>query len=105
MDYQINLRTGKLSEKQVLQQDIFEAYGKAKSSNQFFELIKQKGHELYMRNGKLVGIQKNRRYRFKTLGYSQEKLQLLDANIEKDKRLEQIRKLRKNRLRDKDRRR
>jgi hypothetical protein len=44
-----------------------------------------------------------RKWRFKTLGYSKEKIQLLDRNIEKEKRLGQIKRLRNNRSKDKGR--
>ncbi|WP_299116406.1 hypothetical protein [uncultured Winogradskyella sp.] len=99
----MQLRTGKLSEKQQLQLDLAEVYDKAKSSNKFIELLKQKGHQIYQRNGKDVGIKSKRKYRFKTLGYPMEKLQLLDKNIIRNQRLSQVRKLRNNRSKDSDR--
>lgn len=97
------MRTGKHSEKQQLQLDIAKVYDKAKSSNLFFKLLKEKGLQLYKRNNKVVGIQKKRKWRFKTLGYSIEKIQLLDKNIKKANRLEQIKQLRNNRFKDKGR--
>lgn len=100
-EYQLQLRTGQLSEKQQLQLDLAEAYNKAKSSQQFIELLRQKGHQIYQRNNKNVGIKAKRKYRFKTLGYPIEKLQLLDQNIERNKRLSQVRKLRNKESKDK----
>lgn len=41
-------------------------------------------------------------YRFKTLGYSIEKIRLLVRNIEKDNRLQQIKYLRNNFFKEKD---
>ena len=92
----MQLRTGKLSEKQQLQLDLSEIYSKASSSKNFIQLLKEKGHELYKR-GSQLGIKKNRKYRLKSLGYPIEKLQLLDQNIERNKRLSQVRNLRNRR--------
>jgi len=100
VEYQLQLRTGKLSEKQQLQIDLAEIYGKASSSKKFIQLLKEKGHQIYQRNGKDVGIKSKRKYRFKTLGYPIEKLQLLDKNIERNQRLSQVRKLRNRRSKD-----
>jgi hypothetical protein len=94
--YQLQLRTGKLSEKQQLQLDLAEIYSKASSSKNFIQLLKEKGHEIYKR-GSQLGIKKSRKYRLKTLGYPIEKLQLLDQNIERNKRLSQVRNLRNRR--------
>ena len=63
------------------------------------ELLKEKGHELYQR-GKQLGIKKSRNHRLNSLGYPIEKLQLLDQNIERNKRLAQVRKLRNRRSKD-----
>ena len=68
-------------------------YSKATSSDNFIELLKAKGHEIYKRGNKL-GIKTNRKYRLATLGYPIEKLQLLDQDIERNKRLSQVKKLR-----------
>ncbi len=102
VEYQLKLRTGKLSEKQQLQIDLAEIHDKATSSQNFIDLLKSKGHRLYKR-GNQIGIQASRKYRLKTLGYSQEKLQLLDANIERNKRLSQVKRLRNNRSKDRGR--
>ncbi|MDC9723423.1 MAG: hypothetical protein PSN34_11735 [Urechidicola sp.] len=80
-----------------------EVFDKARSSNSLLKLLKEKGHQLYKRNNKIVGIQKKRKWRFKTLGYSIGKIQLLDKNIEKDNRLQQIKHLRNNHSKDKGR--
>jgi len=80
-----------------------EIYNKAKSSQQFLELLRQKGHQMYQRNNINVGIKAKRKYRFKTLGYPIEKLQLLDLNIERNQRLSQVRKLRNRPSKDRGR--
>ena len=85
-----------------MQIDLAEIHDKATSSQNFIDLLKSKGHQLYKR-GDQIGIQANRKYRLKTLGYSQEKLQLLDQNIERNKRLSQVKRLRNNRSKDRGR--
>lgn len=56
-----------------------EAYSKAKTSQAFYTLIKEAGLELYFR-GICPGIVGKRKYRLKTLGYSQERIQVLDLH-------------------------
>lgn len=65
----------------------------------FIELLRAKGHKLYKR-GNQLGIKKARNYRLANLGYPMEKQQLLDQNIERNKRLSQVRKLRNRRSKD-----
>lgn len=53
-----------------------EDYSKAKSQDAFYNHIKEEGLKLYFR-GTRPGIKRKRNYRLQTLGYSQERLQLL----------------------------
>lgn len=56
------------------------AYELAKSEEQFYQLLKDAGLNLYFR-GKQPGIQGNKRkYRLSTLGFSLERIQLLSLS-------------------------
>lgn len=62
----------------------------------FFNSLTQKGYVLYERGGRTAGIQgEMRRYRFPTLGYSQERLTNLNLKTKEQKRNAELELLRK----------
>lgn len=90
------LNRGSISEKQSIATALEEAYRKATSKEDFFELAKVMNLNLYSRSGQIVGVLASRKYRFKTLGYSPEIIELLEQNLNKNKRLEILKTIKKN---------
>lgn len=82
------LLKGATSEKQSVLKILETAYKKAKSKEDFYLLAQEMNLNLYTRNGQIVGVHTSRKYRFKTLGYSPEIIELLEQNLNKNKRLE-----------------
>ncbi len=93
MEYQLNLR-GKQSEKQQLQMVLAKAYNEAKSEQQFYALLKEEGLTLYFRAKAPGVIGEKRRYKLKTLGYSLERIALLELeNTQKQRQLTRLAQL------------
>lgn len=93
----------RISEKQQILKVLEDTFKTASSEKNFYEQLKSKGVQLYSRNGVIIGIQGQRKFRFKTLGYTQEILAELDKNITLNQRLEILRKLKQNNYeKDKD---
>jgi TATA-binding protein-associated factor Taf7 len=82
------------SDRQKLLILLEEIYNKATSQNQFYSQLQERGIELYARNGVTTGIKTSRKFRFRSLGYTSEILQLLDKNISKNVRLEALKQIR-----------
>ena len=79
---------GEISEKQNILKVLEEAFNLSESEKDFYRKLEEKGLQLYSRNGKITGIQGNRRFRFKTLGYTSEILQQLELDPTLRKRKE-----------------
>ena len=90
----MNLK-GKQSEKQQLLQILDDVYRQSKNEQAFFENIRKQGIQLYFR-GKQAGVISKRKYRLKTLGYSNERIQLL--NLSKRKREQELERMISSRL-------
>ncbi|GGI58468.1 hypothetical protein [Winogradskyella haliclonae] len=71
-----------------------EAFSKASSKVQFYKLLQQQGLQLYFR-GKAPGIiGTKRRYKLKTLGYSLQRIALLElSHKEKQQQLSRLAQL------------
>lgn len=85
-----------VSEKQKFIKIVNSIYSRVSSQKDFFKELEKQGLELYNQRGKTKGIKGKRKFRFKTLGYTPEILKLLDKKIEKNVRLEALRKIREN---------
>jgi hypothetical protein len=83
-----------ISEKQELLKVLEEAFNLSKSEKDFYRKLEEKGLQLYSRNGRATGIQGNRRFRFKTLGYTPEILQQLELDPTLRKRKELLQNIR-----------
>lgn len=83
---------GAVSEKQQLLQLLDEVFKTAKSQQDFYQKLQNRGVTLYSRNGKIAGIESNRKFRFKGLGYTPEILQSLEHDPTHQQRLELIQK-------------
>jgi hypothetical protein len=78
---------GGLSQKQQILQLLEDVYKCAKSQQDFYKKLQDKGVKLYLRNEKIAGIEGTRKFRFARLGYTSEILQSLEQNPELSKRL------------------
>lgn len=95
---------GKQSEKQQLQYQIALAFSNATSPQSFYTTLNKQGITLYERGGKITGIVgEKRKYRLKTLGYSQERIQTLDTTHTRLQALEYLKQNQKDRNQDIDR--
>ncbi|HBI01412.1 MAG TPA: relaxase/mobilization nuclease domain-containing protein [Flavobacterium sp.] len=87
---------GGLSEKQQILKTLEEVFKIAKSEKDFYQKLEYKGIKLYIRNGKITGIEGKRKFRFKVLGYTSEILQSLEQNLTLAKRMELLQKVKEN---------
>jgi hypothetical protein len=86
-------RSARQSEKTSLLRCLSDAYSHSDSQDEFLAALRSKGHEPYYRAGQLTGIKYQgggRKFRFRTLGYSRERI----AELEKD--LAELRDLRQS---------
>jgi Relaxase/Mobilisation nuclease domain len=69
------------SKKQTLEELLKGIYTEANSTKDFETKLKQAGHEVYYRGGKMTGIQYegNMKFRFAKLGYDKEQFEQLDT--------------------------
>lgn len=78
-EYRAKQRLGKQqTQKEKLSQLLLEVFKQSGSRTSFYDAIEQTGIGLSTRNGKVNGITANRKYRFATLGITNEMLQSLD---------------------------
>ena len=95
-EYQHKHRMGRESEKEKIIETLQTCYKKAFSKEDFFELLKESKLSSYSRGGKVTGIvYQGRKFRFSTLGFTDEKLKELDKSIERERELQKVRERRK----------
>lgn len=85
------------SQKQSLLQSLEAAYSSSKTLDDFLSVLRSQGHEPYYRAGRLTGIKYDgdRKFRFKTLGYTNDKLEKFAVAQEKEDRdLSELRDIR-----------
>lgn len=85
---------GEISEKQRILKVIEEVFTTATSEKDFYQKLESKNIKLYSRNGKITGIEGNRKFRFSRLGYTPELLQSLEQNPTQNQRLEWLQNIR-----------
>lgn len=67
-EQQYKRRTGKVSQRETVQDVVEACYRKSKSSDEFYVRLKERGLETYVRGGKIYGVITNgKRYRFNTI--------------------------------------
>lgn len=68
-EQQYKLRTGKMSQREMVRTAIESCYKKSKSPEDFYTRLKEQGLETYIRGGRVYGVVvEGRRFRFKRLG-------------------------------------
>jgi len=80
-EYQMKKRHAK-TEKESLTEILELLYKKSNSKEDFYKRIQDSKLKIYERNGKSCGIITNRKYRFKTVGFDENKLNVLDLQKE-----------------------
>lgn len=85
---------GEISEKQKILKMIEEIFTTATSEKDFYQNLESKNIKLYSRNGKITGIEGNRKFRFSRIGYTPELLQSLEQNPTQNQRLEWLQNIR-----------
>lgn len=91
-EYQYKLRTGRATDKEQLIGILKTSYKKANSKETFFELLEESGLSTYIRGGKTSGVVfSGRKFRLKTLGFTDQRLQELDKVLNQSKELNRVR--------------
>ena len=85
---------GEISEKQKILKLLEEIFKTATCEKYFYQKLEAKELKLYTRNGKITGIEGNRKFRFSRLGYTPELLQSLEQNPTQNQRLELLQNIR-----------
>ena len=88
--------SGGISEKQQIVNELENCFRTANSEQEFYQKLQDSGLVLYSRNEKITGVQGNRKFRFKTLGYTVEILHQLEQNPTLINRLELLKKVKEN---------
>lgn len=92
-------RTGRATDKEQLVGMLKTCYKKANSKDNFFELLKESGLSTYIRGGKISGIVfSERKFRLKTLGFTEERLQELEKTLKQTKELSNMREKTKEKI-------
>ncbi|MFA6922883.1 MAG: relaxase/mobilization nuclease domain-containing protein [Bacteroidales bacterium] len=98
-EYKFKERTGRASGKEKLKVMLNTCYKKANSKSEFYKNLKDSGLQAYIRGGRISGIVFNeKKYRLKTLGFTEEKLQGLDKSLGREKEISEIRKKSKEKI-------
>ena len=98
-EHKFKERTGRATDKEQLLGMLKTCYKKANSRNDFFENLKECGLKAYIRGGRISGVVFcNKKFRLKTLGFTEERLQELDKSINREKKLSELRKKTKEKI-------
>jgi hypothetical protein len=91
-EYKYKERTGRATNKEQLIGMLKTCYKKAISKDDFFEKLKECDLKTYVRGGKIYGvIYSGKKFRFKTLEFTEEKLQDLDKPINRKEEISRLR--------------
>ena len=73
-EYQLKKRTKEPSDRERIKHTVEVCYNKSLSKADFMHRLSERGLQTYSRNGKMKGIENDRKYRFASLGYDEKKL-------------------------------
>jgi hypothetical protein len=97
--FQLQKRTGRATDKELVFGMIKTCYKKANSKETFFELLNEEGLPTYIRGGRVYGVVFNeRKYRLNTLGFTEERLRDLDVAFNRTKELGEKREVAKGKI-------
>lgn len=90
-EHQLKVRTGKMSRKDEIRVILEDSFAKATGRDEFYENLRNGGLKLYERGGRVAGIDDNRRYRFSTLEFEEERMKELDVREERTADIDALR--------------
>jgi len=91
-EYQMKLRTGRESNKDLISAILKTCYRKAISKQTFYELLNECGLKTYERGSKTNGIiYANQKYRFNKFGFTYERIQELDQSRNRKNEISRLR--------------
>lgn len=91
---------GVISEKQILSKILEQPYLSATSEKDFYRRLEELQITLYRQRGKVRGVKMNRKFRFKTVGFSRQMIADLNKQISKKQRLRELQKIKQQISRD-----
>ena len=98
-EYQFKQRTGRETDKEIVLAKLKTCYKKAVSKETFFELLIECGLKIYERGGKTTGVVHGKyKFRFRRLGFTEERLEELTKSMKRQKELVVSRKKIKEKL-------
>ena len=91
-EYQYKLRTGRATEKEHLLGILKTCYKASASKDDFFKKLKECNIKTYERGGKTTGLLfGNHKFRFKRLGYTEERIEQLNKSFKRGKEMSEMR--------------
>jgi Relaxase/Mobilisation nuclease domain len=100
-EYNYKLRTGRDTQKEQVIGMLKTCYKKANSRNTFYQLLNECGLITYDRGGKATGIIFGRnKFRFNRIGFTEDRIEMLNIMHKKQKELSELRGNSKNRVRN-----
>jgi len=103
-EYQLKLRTGRETEKEKLLGLLKACYRKSTSRESFYKMINECGLKTYDRGGKIRGVvYKDYKFRFKRLGFTEERINGLDRSGIRQNELSKSRHVIRFQKKDRDR--
>jgi len=97
-EYQYQQRTGRATDKEQVIGMLKTCYKKANSKEDFFDMLKVTGLKPYVRGGRISGvIFSERKFRLKTLGFTENRIEELEKALKHSKELGKLREKTKER--------
>jgi len=87
-EYQYQQRTGRATDKEQVIGMLKTCYKKANSKDGFFDMLNESGLKTYVRGGRISGVVfSERKFRLKTLGFTDDRIQELEKTLKQSKEL------------------
>lgn len=91
-ELQLKRRTKGLTDKELVKQKLEIIFKNASSKDEFFQLLNNGGLKTYERGGSIYGVCfGTKKHRFKTIGFSPERLESLNKALNREKELKDLR--------------
>ncbi|MFH0866636.1 MAG: relaxase/mobilization nuclease domain-containing protein [Bacteroidota bacterium] len=98
-EYKYQERTGRATDKEQLVGMLKTCYKKAVSKDDFFQKLNESGLKTYIRGGRIYGVVfSGRKFRLKTMGFTEERLQELEKTLKQTKELSELREKTKEKI-------
>ena len=98
-EYQCKQRIGRATDKEKVLVILESCFRKANSKEDFYQKLKENGLCTYIRSGEITGIiHGNRKFRFKRLGYTEDRMNELDKKLMQSKEISSVREKSKEKI-------